>query len=266
MTTFLREVGIIELVLGKMTTRELADWFGISYGSFRNKANEYLDKLNHFASFSKIYGGVQIEEIYVKEYDKNLFKSIDEIFIQEIADSESKLATISGLSRKYQAQLNLKDSAARKQFTKSRDKLFGTIKKDKNYSTGGIMGNRSYRWVIKVNDFNSYRELNQEEDELFNALITQTYSGIDPERIKAAAVLEKRFKDSDMTKEEYFELKEVQGLNFFYEVVEKFKVLTGYQIVCANLYDINYSEVLASDGDRAYRERLRSLIQQEFGN
>lgn len=247
-----------------MTTRELADWFGISYGSFRNKANEYLDKLNHFASFSKIYGGVQIEEIYVKEYDKNLFKSIDEIFIQEIADSNTKLATISGLSRKYRTQLNLKDSAARKQFTKSRDKLFGTIKEDQDYSTGGIMGNRSYRWVIKLDDFNNYRELNQEENELFNALITQTYSGIEPERIKAAAVLEKRFKESDMTKEEYFELKEVYGLNFFYEVIEKFKTFTGYQIVCANLYDINYSETLKTDGDKVYRQKLRRLIEQEF--
>ena len=98
---FFRGVSTIELVLGKMSSKDLASWFGVSYGSFRNKANEYLDKLNNFASFEKVYGGVEITEIYVKVYDKSLFKSIDEIFTQEIADSKTKLATISGLSRKY---------------------------------------------------------------------------------------------------------------------------------------------------------------------
>ena len=68
-----------------------------------------------------------------------------------------------------------------------------------------------------------------------------------------------------MSKEEYFALKDVKGLNFFYEVIDKFKVITGYQIVCGNRYDINYNEELDNEADREYRRYLRSFIEREFG-
>ena len=248
-----------------MTSQDLAAWFDVSYGTFRNKSKEYLEKLKAFADYEKVHGGVFIKEIYFSYYQKHLNKEVDIIFTKEICNSSNKLATVAGMVRKYEEDLELSENSLKYQFTKSRDKLFGTIKGDDEYSTGGIMGNRSYRWVIKVNDFNKYRELNEEESELFSALIKQTYSDIEPERIKAAAILEERFKHSDMSKEEYFALKDVKGLNFFYEVIDKFKVITGYQIVCGNRYDINYNEELDNEADREYRRYLRSFIEREFG-
>ena len=64
---------------------------------------------------------------------------------------------------------------------------------DANQSGSGFisdeLGTESFE-VIKLDDFNHYRELNKEENELFDALIKRVYSDIEPERIKAAATLE----------------------------------------------------------------------------
>ena len=86
---------------------------------------------------------------------------------------------------------------------------------------------REYVWAIKVSDMNEYRSFTAEENELFDALIRKVYGNVEPERAKGAAMLEKMFKDSDMSKEEYFYLKETNGFDFFLEVVNKFKDVTG---------------------------------------
>ena len=40
-------INMIELTTGKKTGTELAKWFGISYGSFRNKKSEKLEELKN---------------------------------------------------------------------------------------------------------------------------------------------------------------------------------------------------------------------------
>ena len=76
----------MELRLGKMKTKELAEWFGISYGSFRVMKNEKLGELSDYADFEEIYGGVLIKKIrgektYIKEGRKSkeiVLKAFDE--------------------------------------------------------------------------------------------------------------------------------------------------------------------------------------------
>mgnify|MGYP003416547890 FL=1 len=38
----------MKLKIGKMSTKELAEWFGVSYGTFRNKKQEKLKELEQF--------------------------------------------------------------------------------------------------------------------------------------------------------------------------------------------------------------------------
>ena len=54
----------MKLKLGKMTTKELAKWFGISYGSFRVTKENKLEELKLYCEFEEVYGGVDIKEIY----------------------------------------------------------------------------------------------------------------------------------------------------------------------------------------------------------
>ena len=39
----------MELKLGKMTTKELAEWFGMSYGAFRNAKKKKMEELENFS-------------------------------------------------------------------------------------------------------------------------------------------------------------------------------------------------------------------------
>lgn len=60
------------LKLGTMKKKELATWFGITEKSFENARKKYLQKLESFAKFIEIRGGVIIEEIYIPTFVKPL--------------------------------------------------------------------------------------------------------------------------------------------------------------------------------------------------
>lgn len=91
----------MELKIGKMTSREIAAWLGISYNTYRNDIDKYLEKITFFADFEKVYGGIMIKEVYISIYDKALIKNTDKTFLQEVSSCNENLATISGVARKY---------------------------------------------------------------------------------------------------------------------------------------------------------------------
>ena len=63
---------MIELTTGKKTGTELAKWFGISYGSFRNKKSEKLEELKLFAEFYEENGKVIITKVIEPIYQKGM--------------------------------------------------------------------------------------------------------------------------------------------------------------------------------------------------
>ena len=248
----------MELRLGKMTSKEIAQWLGISYTTYKNNIDKYLDKIIMYADFDKIYGGINVKEIFIKEYDKKLNVNNDLMFIKEIMQCNEGLASITGMARKFEKDFDIKECSIRRQLTASRDRLFG--KSQGLTPSKGVMGMREYVWAIKVSDMNEYRSFTAEENELFDALIRKVYGNVEPERAKGAAMLEKMFKDSDMSKEEYFYLKETNGFDFFQEVVNKFKDVTGQVVTHATKYEINKNQFDLSKEDEEYRDMLLKEI------
>lgn len=245
----------MELKLGKMTSQEIANWFNVSYNSYRRDKKRYLNILQDYCQYEEVYGGIIIKEIFIKIYDKKLSKKVDKLFLKEIITANDQLSTISGIARKYKNEFeNLNDSAIRKQLTKSRNKLFGeTVKQS------GIMGSRDYVWAIKVSDLNQYRFLTEEENKIFDALILMVYGNTDTEKIKGLMLLDKAFKETDMTKEEYLAIKEDKGYNFFESIISNFNAITGNQIVNVNKYELENNLTL-NDQDRAYKIVLEKEI------
>lgn len=248
----------MKLKLGKMTSKELAAWFGVKSTTYSHNISSFLEKLAPYAQFTKIYGGVIIEEIFIETYNKDLIRSLDKIFVDEVINANDKLSTISGIVRKYESKIpGVSQSALRKQFTESRDKLFGKTRSEE-IKTRGIVGSREYVWAIKINDHNKYRFLTPKEEELFDALIVSVYGKLDADKVKGAAMLEKMYRESDtMTKEEYFALRERNGYDFFNSVIKQFKEITGYQIVHANKYEVEWDFDLPED-EQAYKIMLLS--------
>ena len=130
----------------------------------------------------------------------------------------------------------------------------------------GLLGYREIIWVIKLPGDNNYRRLLPEEDELFNSLITQTYSNIEVDKIKASAVLLDYCVKEGLSAECYKNLLEQKGLNFFSRVIDTFKSLTSNQLVAGTLHTItqefceetnydNYRLLLLEEIDKIKKEK-----------
>lgn len=77
------KVGEKMLTVGTITSQELANWFGVSYSTFRKKRKERLKELELFADFEEFHGGVEIKEVRIPEYSKtgsNAYNIIKECF------------------------------------------------------------------------------------------------------------------------------------------------------------------------------------------
>lgn len=61
----------LELKLGKMTTKELANWFGITAASYNNSRTKKLEELRWYCDFDIVYGGIKVKVIRHSKYIKN---------------------------------------------------------------------------------------------------------------------------------------------------------------------------------------------------
>lgn len=227
------------LKLGAMKNIELAEWFGITPKTFSNYKNTYLQKLEPFAKFTKIRGGVVIEEIYIPEYVKNLDNDV-QIYLNEVKEAEDHITSLSGMGQKLSMteEFNsVKLSTIISRMTRAGKKAFGITA---DSTSRGIYGRREYAWVIKLYDRpNHYRYMTVEETARLDNIISIFYSQ-EPEKVRKAALLEETFRASDdMTKEEYFEQKERLNVTLFSDVIKQFKVETGLQMVHATAHSID---------------------------
>ena len=102
------------LKLGKMTTQELSEWFGMSYGSFRNVKKKKLEELQNYACFEEVHGGVNITAIIKDTYNKK-DSQIRQIYQQGFEEVRQPIDTVSNINNqiyeKYYEQLPTLSSA-----------------------------------------------------------------------------------------------------------------------------------------------------------
>ena len=97
-----------------MTTKELAEWFGISYGSFRTMKTKKLEELKNYACYEEVYGGVNITAIIKDTYNKK-DSQIRQIYQQGFEEVRQPIDTVSNINNqiyeKYYEQLPTLNSA-----------------------------------------------------------------------------------------------------------------------------------------------------------
>ena len=229
----------MQLKLGIMKNAELAQWFNITLGTYENARKAYLKKLEPFAQFTVVRGGVVIERIIIDTYVKNMDDDV-KLYLQEVRNAEDNISSLSGMSEKLCATdefANVPVATMRGRLRRAGEKAFGITAEE---DSRGIYGSREYVWAIKLYDApNHYRYMTLEEESIFDALLSSFYAKA-PERIKRAALLEEAFKsDNEMTKEQYFKEKERLNLDIFYDVINLFKQETGLQVVHATAHEID---------------------------
>lgn len=248
----------MELHLGKMTTRDLAAWFGVSFGHFKNTSTKFYNKLSDFCDYEKVHGGVIIKEIFFSTYDKKMRERNEDIAKKEVARChkyQNGLSTICGMSRRFvQEDYFLSERTANRRLTETLIPLFGIT--SECFSQGEI-GRRNYIWAIKLDDFNHYRLLTEEENKRFNKIIASCYMD-SPEKIRQEMLLRDALRDKEITSDEYFEQLDRLGLDTFRDCIFKFRDETGYMVVRCTQYEIFKSyldlhpELLEVENDPGY--------------
>lgn len=237
----------MKLEIGKMSTKELAKWFGLSYSTYRKKAKVLLEELNYFCNYEKVHGGVIIKEVFLSEYIKNLTSQDSELYLQLVKESESHLCSISGMARKLAVLYpdewgKLSDATARRRLCKAGIALFGETnlpayrKQEERYS--GPYGYKEYCWAIKVSDLNEYRFLTEEEDKIFGILLDSYHVSGKDIALKQEYDKEKlqAFKENKITKEEYILAMEHSEL--FPNLLSKFREQTGLTLVRSTYHEV----------------------------
>lgn len=171
---------IMKLKLGKMTSREIAEWFNIGYNRYSHNIAKYLDQLGYYCDFEKIYGGIIILQIYCDTFSKNFSHDIHLDIIAYIIDQvESGITTIYQMS----SALGYSKYAIRK----ACNFCFG-----EGLKSSGPLGSKKKVWALRTYDgpqypesdaaymkLVKYRELTDDEKFRLSQLANRYYNALD---------------------------------------------------------------------------------------
>ena len=196
-----------ELKLGKITLKELASWFGISYGSIRNKREKYFQELEEYAdSKAGERGGVEILNIYIPVYVKkdNNYQQIKQKI--PAAWDKSGLDLKKNVAQKLYSkeEFSIKYSTVYSYVCKASNELYGKPSSLK----GGEIGN--CHWVLCVKDQNTgkLRWFTYEENQQKQELRAKYFNERNQEEKKKQEIRESlklQLKKNEISKEDYKE-------------------------------------------------------------
>ena len=196
-----------ELKLGKITLKELASWFGISYGSIRNKREKYFQELEEYANFKAgERGGVEILNIYIPVYVKkdNNYQQIKQKI--PAAWDKSGLDLKKNVAQKLYSkeEFSIKYSTVYSYVCKASNELYGKP----SSLEGGEIGN--CHWVLCAKDQNTgkLRWFTYEENQQKQELRAKYFNERNQEEKKKQEIRESlklQLKKNEISKEDYKE-------------------------------------------------------------
>lgn len=197
-----------ELKLGKISTQDLASWFGISYGSLRNNRKKKLEELKEYCLFEECYGGIIVKDIYIKEYvnkkqsNYKIVKShTDECWDKSGLDTKKDVTE--KLYSKYKDELTIKKTTTYDYVRKASNELYGPAN---NYEQSGEIGNCWYR-ICVINEKGERRLLTKEEQERREKIREKYCSKENKKHIEDIKdSLEKKYRSGKITRETKLEM------------------------------------------------------------
>lgn len=231
---------MLELVEGQlMSNNDLAEWFQIKPGSFRNTKAKKLEELKKYAEYeiqgSKVLITKVIESKFIKRKDYSIVK---EEFTQVY--NKSKIDTASNVSKKIynkrKSDLSIKPSTTYEYTKEARNELYG-----KPFVGKGQLGTCRYIWVKKL-DEGKYERFNDEEQAIYKKLLAKYFKNADDKAIFVNEMVER----GEITEEEAWKTyKEITNLEFsFMNFKAEMELAVGCPIVRATEIEdqINFSE------------------------
>lgn len=190
-----------ELKLGKMTTKEIAEWFGIKINSFNHNKTNKLKELENFADFEVEYGGINIINIYEPIYFKRssmAYQVIKDNFDQ--AWHKSGLDTAARVGSQIwienpQIQDMISETTARQYACRIRKEFYGLVYKQNSEGTKGTCHSK---WVAE-NNWDEAVLLSKEQEKQLKQTIKDIYANENEPLLYTA------LRNHEITEQEYQE-------------------------------------------------------------
>ena len=225
-----------ELKEGKISNKDLAEWFGISSTTFNHAKDKKLEELKNFALFHLEGKKVVIDKVLNPIYSKQSSKAyqmvrdkVDEFWNPTGLDSCKRVSH--QIVEYYGDQLQVADTTAYNYTRKGRNELYGIP-----FEAPGTLGSCVYTWCKKDGD--NLMPLSDEEQKLKEFLIKKYFGDATEKQILVAGMVE----TGEITQEEAWgvltELTNMKGGHFMSFLTELQEQL-GCQIVRGTLVQRN---------------------------
>lgn len=202
----------MELKLGKITNKELAEWMGITANTFNKSKEKYLRELENFANFHIEGKKVVIDKIINPIFSKQGSKAYQ--MVRDKVDdfwSPTGLDSCKNVSNQiveyYGDRLPVGKNTAYDYTRKGRNELYGVP-----FEAGGKLGKCVYTWCKKEGE--NLIPLTEEEQKIKELLIKKYFGNTTEKQILIAGMVEM----GEIKKEEAWdilsELTNMKGNNF----------------------------------------------------
>lgn len=243
----------MELTTGKKTGAQLAEWFGISYGTFRNKKSEKLEELKLFAEFYEENGKVVITKVIEPVYQKGMMgvkrkviEKIDKVWSADGLDSCQRVGEkILELLQKENKDFNRATGTIVKYTREGRNELYG-----KPFDNiGGKIGSCIYIWCKRNPETGEYDFLTEEEQAIKQKLQTKYFGDATEKQILVKAMVEA----GEISKEDAWsvleEMTNMNGKANFMGFLKEIQQTLHCQVIRGTLVDRNANK-LDFSGDK----------------
>lgn len=191
----------MELKLGKMTQKDLAAWFGISYNTLKTnpktKANK-LEILKAYADYHFEGKSIYIDKIYIPEYSR-AYSKVEELFAPSW--NENGIDSCANVGRKiYNSSIEVSSQIK----LKTTQTYVGCIKRQRygrnHMNEYGTCGRSEYTWAKVVGG--EVVPVSEEEAQIIRQCSKEAYGDQLSER---TAFLHTALKANEISREEFVE-------------------------------------------------------------
>lgn len=222
----------MELQIGKITNKDLAEWMGITANTLNKNKEKYLKELKNFADFhldgKKVVIDNVINPVFSKQGSEAYQKvrdKVDKVWDNSGLDSCSRVGNeIYEILTEEDKNFALQSSTVYNYTIKGRNELYG-----KPFMSGGRLGNCVYLWCKKRED-GGYSMLTEEEQVIKQQLQTKYFGDATEKQILVKAMVE----TGELSKEEAWDvLEEMTNMRTgnFLMFLRELELKVGCQVV-----------------------------------
>lgn len=211
-----------ELTKGFISSPEIADWFGISYSSYRKRIPQHLEILEDYCTFRRENNGITVLKVFYKTYAGALNKRDIQLAVKYVNEQKKKqgvdypLLTGAQMARDmikqgYKEYTSIKYESACAKAQRALRKAYGVI----GYHTKepkpvpGPYGVRYWTWAIQDMDNRQYVALTREERHLlYDILYGRVKTPEEEDDALELKLVEEMYMNNEITEDVYKEYKE----------------------------------------------------------